>query len=149
MQYIPVNWSSPSVVFFRTDCDILYKSENLTSSEVNITLAEHYVGTENIHKEDSEGEHYQGCEGALSEVSFLFNQFFLFTSFVRDDIWCGAVGCVLCDQGERMIKKVQNYSFMKRRGLANWPGQDSHFKVNPQNLPSLFGAGHQHCAGAD
>ena len=68
VQYIPVNWSSPSVVFFRTVCDILYKSENLTSSEVNITLAEDYVGTENIHKEDSEGEHYQGREGALSEV---------------------------------------------------------------------------------
>ena len=62
-------WSSPSVVFFRTVCDILYKSENLASSEVKTTLAEQNVGAENIHKEDAEGEHYQGGEGALSEVS--------------------------------------------------------------------------------
>ena len=57
------------MLYFRTDCDILYKSENLASSEVKTTLAEQNVGAENIHKEDAEGEHYQGGEGALSEVS--------------------------------------------------------------------------------
>ena len=47
----------------------MYKYENLVSFEVKATLAEHYACAENIHKEDAEGEHYQGGEGALSEVS--------------------------------------------------------------------------------
>ena len=60
------------MLYFRTDCDILYKSENLASSEVKTTLAEQNVGAENIHKEDAEGEHYQGGEGALSQVIYHF-----------------------------------------------------------------------------
>ena len=35
-------------------------------------FAEQYVGTEDIHKEDEEGEHYQGGEGALSQVIDLY-----------------------------------------------------------------------------
>ena len=82
------------------------------------TLAEQDVGAENIHKEDAEGKHYQGGEGALSQVVFhlhilllplLLKHLFLLVIIVivilglfRDDIWCGAVGCVLCDQGERL-----------------------------------------------
>ena len=50
----------------------MYNYENLVSFEVKATLAEHYACAENIHKEDAEGEHYQGGEGALSQVIDLY-----------------------------------------------------------------------------
>ena len=87
------------------------------------TFAEQYVGTENIHKEDEEGEHYQGGEGALSQVIDLLSCSCSSISLFRDDIWCGAVGCVLCDQGEGLPI-----------GLAKTPTSRSTLKASPHYL---------------
>lgn len=107
------------------------------------TFAEQYVGTENIHKEDAEGEHYQGGEGALSQVIDLapVPAPALFQPICCSGMISGAGQWIVSFAIKvRESLKVENYSFLKRRGLANRACQDSHLKVNPQSVSSLLGA---------